>query len=75
MKELLKRLIHRTPAAPVEAPEAEPKADCKLRTAKGAQAAAARRIDAFAKDHPELHRLYFTKAGIRERQEATREVA
>lgn len=37
--------------------------DFKLGCATGAQRSMSRRLHAFAKAHPELHQLYFTKAG------------
>ncbi|KII34897.1 hypothetical protein NL64_06475 [Pseudomonas fluorescens] len=42
----------------------------KLRLAQSAHVASARRISAFALEHPDLYRLYFTKAGDKRRQEA-----
>lgn len=46
----------------------------ELRLAKAAHLGAARRISAFGLAHPELYKLYFTKAGDKLRKEQRNEV-
>lgn len=74
---LLKRIFLRAPApAPAPAPvETQPDVAEVLRIAQAAQSVYARRVAAFGKDHPELWRQYFTRAGEAARKEAAREPA
>lgn len=67
-----------TPPAPITEQQIE-EAIAELREhlhiAKCAQRAHVRRITTFGLEHPELHKLYFTKAGDAMRKEATRAAA
>lgn len=46
-----------------------------LRLARCAHLAAARRISTFGLEHPELHKLYFTRAGDKARKEQVHDAA